>query len=117
MQINTIFCIFAVVYQNCTKKNQNRLLNIFTSYYIIEENAKKDYILFLKKHLEQAANIFLQNEEQEKLRWLAETFVTTKEEMDILLKQAASQEQAEKVSMLMDIKHQRFSQKKKKFSL
>ncbi|MBU5472412.1 leucine-rich repeat protein [Roseburia sp. MSJ-14] len=83
----------------------------------LEENAKKDYILFLKKHLEQAANIFLQSEEQEKLRWLAETFVTTKEEMDILLKQAASQEQAEKVSMLMDIKHQRFSQKKKKFSL
>ena len=51
------------------------------------------------------------------MRWLAETFVTTKEEMDVLLKQAANQEQAEKVSMLMDIKHQRFSQKKKKFSL
>lgn len=83
----------------------------------IEATARKNYEDFLKEHLEQAVTFFLKIEEKEKVRWLAEKFVTTKEQMAVLIQFATEQEKTEILSMLMDIRHHRFQEKKKKFSL
>lgn len=81
------------------------------------KEAKEAYEEFLTEHLKQAAATFLETEETEKLYWLAEHFISTREQSEILWKAAARQERAEEVSMLMDIKHRRFPEKKKRFSL
>ena len=83
----------------------------------LEETASRAYTVFLTEHLEQAADVFLKAEDREKLRWLAEAFITTKEQMELLIKSAMEQEETEILSMLMDIRHKRFSERKKKFSL
>ncbi len=83
----------------------------------LEGTASRAYTVFLTEHLEQAANVFLKAEDREKLRWLAEAFITTKEQMELLIKSAMEQEETEILSMLMDIQHKRFSERKKKFSL
>ena len=83
----------------------------------LEGKAEQAYAVFLTEHLEQAAEVFLKAEEKEKLRWLAETFITTKEQMEKLTGAAMKQEETEVLSMLMDISHRRFPGKKKRFSL
>lgn len=83
----------------------------------LEETASRAYTVFLTEHLEQAADVFLKAEDREKLRWLAEAFITTKEQMELLIKSVMEQEETEILSMLMDIRHKRFSERKKKFSL
>lgn len=83
----------------------------------VTEKAKELYRDFLLEHLEQAADSLLKAEEKEKLRWLAEDFVLTKEQEEVLVNEAIRSEQAEMISMLMDIQHRRFPEKKKKFSL
>lgn len=83
----------------------------------LEETASRAYTVFLTEHLEQASDVFLKAEDREKLRWLAEAFITTKEQMELLIKSAMEQEETEILSMLMDIRHKRFSERKKKFSL
>lgn len=83
----------------------------------LEEKAGRAYAAFLTEHLEQAAETFLKAEDKEKLRWLAETFIGTKEQMEVLTGAAMKQEETEALSMLMDISHRRFPEKKKKFSL
>ena len=67
--------------------------------------------------MEQAADVFLKEQEKEKLRWLAEVFVTSKEKMELLIKATMEREETEILSMLMDIRHKRFPEQKKKFSL
>lgn len=83
----------------------------------LEENARTAYEEFLLEHLEEAANAFLEQEERQKLQWMAEQFVTTKEQIEVLVQQAVNRDEAEVVSRLVDIRHRRFSEKKKKFSL
>lgn len=83
----------------------------------LEGKAEQAYAVFLTEHLEQAAEVFLKTEEKEKLRWLAETFITTKEQMEKLTGAAMKQEETEVLSMLMDISHRRFPGKKRRFSL
>lgn len=83
----------------------------------LEGKAEQAYAVFLTEHLEQAAEVFLKTEEKEKLRWLAETFITTKEQMEKLTEAVMKQEETEVLSMLMDISHRRFPGKKKRFSL
>ncbi|WP_075720469.1 leucine-rich repeat protein [Roseburia sp. 499] len=83
----------------------------------LEEKVEKCYREFLLQHLEQAASVLLEKEEKEKVRWMAEEFAVTKEQVEVFVKAAMDQEQTEAVSMLMDIQHGRFQEKKKKFSL
>ena len=83
----------------------------------LEEEARKNYEKFLIEHLEPAAAFFLKMEEKGKVRWLAEEFVSDKEQMNMLIQLATEQERTEILSMLMDIRHNRFPEKKKKFSL
>ncbi|MDY5775196.1 MAG: hypothetical protein SPK14_05160 [Lachnospiraceae bacterium] len=54
-------------------------------------------------------------EERQLLVWLAEEFVTDVGQMDMLVE--AVQENAELLSLFMDISHNRFTQKTKGFSL
>lgn len=82
----------------------------------LEEGAKKEYADFLREKEREAVNLFLQKEEKEYIFWLAEEFVQEKEELENILE--AVSDNAEAVSMLMDISHRRFANKKKKgFSL
>lgn len=83
----------------------------------LKETSREAYEAFLTGHLIEAAETFLEAGETEKLRWLAECFVTTKEQLEVLWKAAAEQERTEVVSVLMDIGHSRFPEKKKGFSL
>lgn len=83
----------------------------------LEEKASREYTVFLTTHLEPAADVFLKEQEKEKLRWLAEVFVTSKEQMELLIKATMEREETEILSMLMDIRHKRFPEQKKKFSL
>lgn len=82
----------------------------------LEEGAKKEYADFLREKEREAVNLFLQKEEKEYIFWLAEEFVEEKEELENILEAVSGN--AEAVSMLMDISHRRFANKKKKgFSL
>ena len=83
----------------------------------LAEKASEAYADFLTEHLEQVAEIFQKAEDKEKLRWLAEVFIATKEQMEVLTRSVMTQGETEALSMLMDISHRRFPEKKKKFSL
>lgn len=83
----------------------------------LTKKAEKAYEDFLREHLEAGADYFLHSGEIEKLRFLAEEFVETKEQAELLTKAAMKQEQTGAVSMLMDISRRRFPERKKKFSL
>lgn len=83
----------------------------------LEESARTVYEGWLSEHLAEGAEFCLQQGQMEDLRWLAEAFVTEKEQEELLLKKAKEQEAPEAVSMLMDVMHRRFSGKKKRFAL
>lgn len=83
----------------------------------LEEMSRKSYEKFLTEHLQQAAEILLEQKEMQKLRWLAEQFIAQKEQMEVLTAVAVKQEDTEVISMLLDIRHHRFPKRKKKFSL
>lgn len=72
--------------------------------------------MLLREHMKQAAEIYLQ-EERDKLRWLAEVFADTKEQLQELIQAAIDKEDTEALSMLSDVCHNRFPEKRKKFSL
>lgn len=82
----------------------------------LEEDAGRSYGCFLREHMKQAAEIYLQ-EERDKLRWLAEVFADTKEQLQELIQAAIDKEDTEALSMLSDVCHNRFPEKRKKFSL
>lgn len=82
----------------------------------LDEGAQKEYADFLREKEREAVSLFLQKEEKEYIFWLAEEFVEEKEELENILEAVSGN--AEAVSMLMDISHRRFANKKKKgFSL
>ncbi len=83
----------------------------------LEEIPEQGYRKFLREHLKGAATAFLEDEEQQKLQWMAEYFIDTKEEMDILMQTAMERKETEALSMLIDICRRRFPQRRKKFSL
>lgn len=81
-----------------------------------EEEAKEEYTLFLREHIEEATDLFLKEEDKGLLFWLADQFVQDREELDGMMKRAEGNMEA--VSLLMDISHRRFPKREKKgFSL
>ncbi len=85
--------------------------------YELEMGAKLEYIKWLSEHLKTCARFFVEQEDWEELRWLAEEFVTDAAQMEVLLEVAKSQKSPEGISMLMDVKRQRFPSTKKSFHL
>lgn len=82
----------------------------------LEDAAKEEYAGFLREKEQEAVRLFLKKEEKELIFWLADKFVENREELEVFLETAKGN--AEVVSMLIDISHRRFSNKKKKgFSL
>lgn len=85
--------------------------------YSLEESAKQEYRDWLKEHLEAAAEYFLGKEDLETLRWMADTFAETREEIQILIQAANDRGEAELLSSFLHVLHQRFPGKKKSFDL
>lgn len=85
--------------------------------YALSERAKAEYALWLREHLREGASYFLGQGRADEVRWLAESFAETREELELLLKAANYQPDTRLLSLLMDTLHRRFPAKKKKFML
>jgi hypothetical protein len=85
--------------------------------YALEKDAREEYTQWLLAHLWDASSYLLEQENGEDLRWLAESFASASEQIDVLLETAKRREDAQAVSIMMDVKHRRFPTKKKKFCL
>lgn len=85
--------------------------------YELGEQERESYQQWLLEHLQKAAEMILEQEKIEDLRWLAEKFISKETQVDLLLEEAKLQQKPEAVSILMDLKHQRFPGKKKRFAL
>ncbi len=85
--------------------------------YELDVCAKQAYAQWLSEHLEEGAQYFLEQEDMENLRWLAQEFVTEEMQANQMLGMAKECRKPEAVSMLMDVKHERFPGKKKRFTL
>lgn len=83
--------------------------------YELEEKPKEAYGLWLREHLREAGEYVLEQGETETLRWLAETFAETREELEVLVQTANDQARPELLSILMDVLHRRFSRKRRSF--
>lgn len=81
------------------------------------ENARSEYENWLREHLEETASFLIEEEKLEELRWMGEMFVQSSEELEVLLEVAKRKKSPEIISLLMDVRHQRFAVKKKKFCL
>lgn len=85
--------------------------------YALSGHARAEYALWLREHLEEGAAYFLGQGRAKEVKWLAESFAETREELELLLKAANRQSGTGFVSLLMDALHRRFPAKKKKFAL
>lgn len=85
--------------------------------YSLGENARAEYAGWLSGHLQEAADFLVKLQEWEDLRWLAEKFVTDRNQMETILDVAKKQEKAQAISIIMDIRHRRFPVREKKFCL
>lgn len=85
--------------------------------YSLEEGARQEYESWLRAHLKEAAEYFLEQENKEELKWLADFLAGTKEEIQVIIQAANDRKDAETLSSLMYILHQRFPGKKKRFDL
>lgn len=85
--------------------------------YKLEETARAEYQKWLCVHLKEAAKSLLEREDMENLRWLAEKFASLPEQIEMILEETKRGQMPEAVSMVVDVKHQRFPAKKKKFCL
>lgn len=85
--------------------------------YELEGTAREEYAGWLSEHLRETAEFLLEWEKMEELRWLAEVFVVTSEQMEMLLEEAKRVESPEIIGMLMDVRYRRFPARKKKFCL
>ena len=85
--------------------------------YELGEQERASYQQWLSDHLQKAVEIILEQEKTEDLRWLAEKFTLQEAQLDLLLEEAKLQQKPEAIGMIMDLKHQRFPSKKKRFAL
>ena len=81
----------------------------------LSEDAKKKYIEFLKEHLKDAGEWVAEQEDDKRhFAFLAEQAVSSKEEIEVLLKAAEEKKCIESVSYLMDYQHEHYPNRKKK---
>ena len=85
--------------------------------YELGKKPRRKYADWLSEHLAEACEYILEQKDMGNLRWLAQEFVSGEGQMEILLAAAGNMETPEAVSMLMDVKHRKFANKIRKFSL
>lgn len=85
--------------------------------FALEDKSKCEYAKWLSEHLREGTSFLLEQEDIESLRWMTGIFVTETEQIDMVLEEAKRQEAAWAVSIIMDVKHQRFPAKKRRFCL
>ncbi len=77
-------------------------------HYELEENARKEYTHWLSQNIRSGAEFCIMKKELDNMRWLAADFAADQGQIELLLDIAKQETLPEVVSMLMDIKHQRF---------
>ncbi|MCI9532847.1 MAG: leucine-rich repeat protein [Lachnospiraceae bacterium] len=85
--------------------------------YALEEDARAGYQAWLKGHLKEAAAYFQEQEKTEEIKWLAEGFAKTREELEVLVQIANSHGDTALVSHLLHVLHMRFPRGRKTFAL
>ncbi len=85
--------------------------------YGLSEASRQAYASWLRGHIKGVAEYFLEQGSKESLGWLAESFVGTREELEILVQAANQMEHTEQLSALLDTMHRRFPGKRKRFTL
>lgn len=83
----------------------------------LSETAEKEYSTWLRQHIREGAAYFLEQEQREALKWMAESFAETREELEQMIQAAGDRKNTELLSVLMDICHRRFPGKRKRFDL
>lgn len=83
----------------------------------LENSAREQYSKWLLKHLREGEEYLFEQGKSKEIRWLAEVFVETREELEALLEEANHRKEAGELSSLMDILHRRFPGRRKKFTL
>lgn len=83
----------------------------------LSEDAEAGYASWLRQHIREGAAYFLEQGQREEIKWMAESFAETKEELDLLVQAAGVRKDTEVLSSLMDISHRRFPGKRKRFAL
>ncbi len=78
---------------------------------------RETYEAYLREHMKGAAKAALDNREEELFVWLAETYGDTREAIDGLTEVTGQAGKTELTGYLMDLKHRRFSARKRTFSL
>jgi hypothetical protein len=73
---------------------------------------------YLKEHVKGAMKLSLENGDTDQALWLGERYGTEKQGLDSMIEEAGTRSRnAEVLSYLMDLRHQRFAPKKRTFSL
>lgn len=85
--------------------------------YKLSELAKKDYMAYVRGHIEAAVKILIEEEDTEKLAFLSAGDYWTEDVLDYGIEYAGRIKKTGVLSMLMDEKHKRFPKKRKSFEL
>lgn len=85
--------------------------------YRLERPAQEVYESYLKRHMEDAAGLLIENEDTKGLAFLASQGFFTEESLDRAVMMAAKQEKVGILSILMDEKHRKYPKKRKTFEL
>lgn len=78
------------------------------------EDAKNQYQTFLREHLEEACRRSLEYEKMDEIAYLAKQVAKEKAELELLIQTAGKSENVEAFSFLMNEKHKRYPNVKKK---
>ncbi|MCI8327347.1 MAG: leucine-rich repeat protein [Lachnospiraceae bacterium] len=98
------------------KYNMERAESIYVTLYRLrypvelEGEAREEYDFYLRNHIKEAAEVLSEQGEKALLFWMAEHFVETQRELELILQ--VVQQDIEAVSFLMDLGHNRFYHKK-----
>ncbi len=83
----------------------------------LSEKAKKKYIGFLEENLQKCVSWAVEKEKEEEIRFMAETFGSQAELLDMIIEAVGRKSNPTLLSYLMDKKHQKFQAKRKRFEL
>lgn len=88
-------------------------------YYPLEltEQAKKEYIGYIKEFLIQAAKIIIKREDANEIMWFAKEFLTEQGILDEVINSINQENNAIGLSILMDFRHKNFKGRIRKFEL
>ena len=85
--------------------------------FCLEDSAREEYAGWLRQYWRESSACLLEQESREALRWMAEEFADTREELEGIIQTANDRKDTQMVSCLMNILHRRFQKKIRRFSL